>query len=125
MNALKQPLEVLEDLFVKDKHLIGVKNLADILGTDTKIIAHALKIEERVEELDPTNKAVKKWMKIFNLILEIIKQGEPDITKANASLKLKRWLHMPQIQLENATPLDFMLKGKTRQLISYLEQLAL
>lgn len=124
MNALKNTQEVLEDLFVKDKHLIGVKNLAEILGTDSRTIAHALKIEEKVEELDPSNKAVKKWMKVFNLILELIKQGEPDITKPAASLKLKRWLHIPQIQLENETPLEYMLKGKTRQLTSYLEQLA-
>ena len=125
MNALKNTHEVLEDLFVKDTHLIGVKNLAEILGTDCRTIAHALKIEEKVEELDPANKAVKKWMKIFNLILEIIKQGEPDILRPAASLKLERWLHIPQIQLENETPLEYMLKGKTRQLRSYLEQLAL
>ena len=64
-------------------------------------------------------------MKVFNLILEMIRQSYPDITKDDASLKLKRWLHVPQIQLGNETPLDFMLKGKTRQLISYLEQLIL
>jgi hypothetical protein len=125
MGALKQSEEVLGDLFVKNKHLIGVRNLAEMLGTDTEAIALALKIERKIEELEPSNKAVRKWMKVFNLILEMIKQAEPDISKDKASLKLKRWLHIPQIQLENEAPISYMLKGKTRQLISYLEQLVL
>ncbi|PIP94964.1 MAG: hypothetical protein COW00_14030 [Bdellovibrio sp. CG12_big_fil_rev_8_21_14_0_65_39_13] len=127
MAAVKRPTEevILEELFVKDKALVGVQNLAKMLGTDSHSIVTALKLDDKVEELDPSNKAVKKWMKIFNLILEMIKQADSEITKDAASLRLKKWLHVPQIQLGNETPLDFMLKGKTRQLTSYLEQLVL
>jgi len=126
MGAIQlEQQEVLEDLFVKDTHYIGLKNLADMLGADIGTVATALKLDRRVEELDPANRAVKKWLQVFNLILEMVKQSEPDISKERASLKLKRWLHVPQIQLENKTPLEFLLKGKTKQLITYLEQLVL
>lgn len=122
MSALRND-QILEDLYVPDTSHVGLGNLAKALSIDEDKLIRALKVTGIAEELDPSNLAMRKWLIIFNLIIELIQQTEPEISKERAFVKIRRWLNLPSIQLGKATPLQYMLRGKTKQVITLLEQL--
>ncbi|GEM_PF-6914718 len=121
-------INVLEDLYGADKHdhEIDLSKLSKMFGINQGTIAEALGLESnRISKnpFAPDNKPLKKWLVVFNLIIELIRESEPGLEKQQVQTKMKRWLNMPQVQLDNQTPLTYMLKGKTRKVINLLEQL--
>lgn len=122
MAALRE-IEILEDLYLPETHHIGLTNLVKALDVDAEKLVKALKVERNAEELDASNATMKKWLTIFNLIIKMAQQTEPEISKERAFVKIRRWLNNPSIQLGNSTPMQFMLRGKSRQVITLLEQL--
>jgi hypothetical protein len=122
MSALRND-QILEDLYIPDSSHIGLGNLAKALSIEEDKLIRALKVTDIAEELGPSNLTIKKWLIIFKLIIELIQQTEPEINKEKALVKIKRWLNLPSIQLARATPLQYMLRGKNKQVISLLEQL--
>jgi hypothetical protein len=122
MSALRND-QILEDLYIPDTSRVGLGNLAKALSIEEDKLIRALKVTDIAEELSPSNLTMRKWLIIFNLIIELIQQTEPEISKEKALVKIRRWLNLPSIQLAKATPLQYMLCGKTTQVITLLEQL--
>lgn len=122
MTALRND-EIFEDLYVPQTHHVGLENLANVLSVDPDKLIKALKVERDTEELDASNSVMQKWLTIFNLIIKLAQQTEPELSKERAFVKIRRWLNLPSIQLENSTPMQFMLRGKSKQVITLLEQL--
>jgi hypothetical protein len=117
---------VLEDLFAKDSSDIDSGNLAKLLGVTKKELGTALNLDPSVlsrDHIAPTNLTMKYWLIIFNLFIELVQQAEPNLTKEEIQVKMSRWLKLPNTQLSNSTPLEAMLKGKSRKVIHLLEQL--
>lgn len=122
MSALRND-QILEDLYIPDTSLVGLGNLAKALSIEEDKLIRALRVTDNTEKLEQSNLTMRKWLIIFNLIIEMIQQTEPEISKESALVKIKRWLNLPSIQLAKATPLQYMLRGKTKQVITLLEQL--
>jgi hypothetical protein len=122
MSALRKE-QILEDLYIPDTSRVGLGNLAKALSIEEDKLIRALKVTDIAEELSPSNLTMRKWLIIFNLIIELIQQTEPEISKEKALVKIRRWLNLPSIQLAKATPLQYMLHGKTKQVTTLLEQL--
>jgi hypothetical protein len=122
MSALRND-QILEDLYIPDTSHVGLGNLAKTLNIEEDKLIRALKVTDITDKLYPSNIAMKKWLIVFNLIIELIQQTEPKINKERALVKIRRWLNLPSIQLAKATPLQYMLCGKTTQVITLLEQL--
>jgi hypothetical protein len=119
-------INILEDLYAKDSSDIDPTNLAKMLGVNKKELAAALKLDPSVisrSNIAPTNKTVKNWLVIFNLIIDLFQQEEPQLPKDQIQIKMSRWLKLPNTQLGNVSPIDTMLKGKARKVIHLLEQL--
>lgn len=122
MTALRND-QILEDLYVPETSHIGLDNLATALNVDSAKLMKALKVDRDTDELDPSSTVMQKWLSIFNHIIKLIQQTEPEITKERAFVKIRRWLNLPSVQLGNSTPMQFMLRGKSKQVITILEQL--
>jgi hypothetical protein len=122
MSALRND-QILEDIYIPDTSCIGLENLAEALSVDKDKLALALKITDRDKKLDPSNLEMRKWLIVFNLIIELIQQTEPEINKERAFVKIKHWLNLPSMHLGKSTPLQYMICGKTKQVTTLLEQL--
>ena len=65
---------------------------------------------------------LKQWLLIFNLIIKIIGESESELAPTAIKVKMQRWLKMPRPEFDDKSALEFMLKGKTRQVRNILEQ---
>lgn len=122
MVALRNDV-IFEDLYVPETHHIGLQNLANALDVDSDKLVKALKVNRDTEELDASNTVMQRWLSIFNLIIKLAQQSEPELSKERAFVKIRRWLNLPNIELGNSTPFQYMLRGKNKQVITLLEQL--
>ena len=66
---------------------------------------------------------MQQWMRVFNLVVDLIVSSEAGLQKEAIQVKMSRWLHMPNSHFAGKTPLDIMMKGQARKVILLLEQL--
>jgi len=122
-----QELNVLEDLYDEGSSDINLKRLAGLLGLPDKELAKALDVNETTfsrKPYAPQNAALNQWMGIFNLIIDIVHEAEPELSPEQIKLKMQRWLKLARPEFDNKTPIEFMLAGKIRRVKNFLEQLS-
>lgn len=127
MSELTNKIDVLENLYAHDSPNIEISNLASMLKISQKQLADALDLDASTvsrKEIGTNNKALRKWMIVFNLLIDLIKKTEPELARDKIQLKMNRWLKHPNSHFGNEAPLDLMLKGKARRVINLLEQLS-
>lgn len=124
-NSFKD-LDVLEDLYTQENPTeVNLKRLAELLDIKQKQIAESFHLDESKISKNPyasQNQTLKQWLLIFNLIIKIIGESEPELAPPAIKVKMQRWLKMPRPEFDNKSALEFMLKGKTRQVRNILEQ---
>lgn len=126
MKAMSKEIQVLEGFFDKDTPKINLKVLADFFGKPQADIANALQLDPTAVSRNPLatpDGKIKAWLAIFNLIIEVVSQAEPELTSDQIKGKMQKWLVLPRPELESQTPLECMMKGKSRKVKFYLEQL--
>ncbi len=127
MAAPLNEINVLEELYDKDGSDINLKYLANLLSIQDKELAKALHMNETSfskKPYAPQNEALKEWLGIFNLIISIINDAEPNLSKDLIKVKMQRWLKLPRPEFNNKTPIEFMLLGKSRRVKNLLEQMS-
>lgn len=122
MASTVREVEVLEGFFDKESPKINVQYLADFFGVEQKEVTSALDIATATALASPEGK-VRTWLAIFNLLVEVITEAEPELTNEAVKQRMKVWLNLPRPEFESQTPLRFMLKGKGRKVKVLLEQL--
>jgi hypothetical protein len=123
-NHLRQ-VEVLSGLFDDKSPKINLQHLAKFFNVNDKDIAEALSMSASSLSRNPLatpDKMVHTWLSIFNLLIQVIDQNEPDLLADQVKQKMQLWLNLPRPELEDSTPLAFMLKGKSRKVKFLLEQ---
>ena len=127
MGLNLRDVDVLEELYTEENQSeVNLKKLATLLGIKDNELAHALKIDTSAlsrKPYAPSNTVLKQWLIIFNLIITIIGQTEPESTPENTKLKMQRWLKLPRPEFEGKSALEYMLNGKARRIKNILEQL--
>lgn len=126
MSATMKEVKVLEGFFDKDTPKINLKTLADFFGKTQAEVAVALKMDASAISRNPLatpEGKIQAWLSIFNLVIEVITQAEPNLTPEQIKGKMQKWLVLPRPEFESQSPLDYMLKGKGRKVKFYLEQL--
>lgn len=125
-TAFKE-IDVLQELYTDERPSdINLKKLAGLLGLQDVELANALQVNPSSfsrSPYAPGNAALSQWFGIFNLIIEIIHQANPDLSAEEVKLKMQRWLKLPRPEFDNQTPLEAMLKGKSRKVRNLLEQM--
>lgn len=119
-------IQVLNDLFDEKSSKINLHHLATFFNVKDKELAEALEMNPSTMSRNPLanpNSTVKTWLSIFNLLIQVIDQAEPGLTPEQVKPKMQRWLNLPRTELEDKTPLEYMLKGKNRKVKLILEQL--
>jgi len=121
-------LDVLEPIYSKElPSELNLQNLAKFLNINQSELEGALKLTKGSISKNPHaagNANLKQqWQAIFNLVIEIIYQGDSDLSSEEIRTKLQRWLKLPRPEFSDSTPLDLMLQGKTRKVKALLEQL--
>ena len=127
MNSTAKEIKVLENFFDKDTPKINLKALAEFFGKTQSEIATALKLDPSAISRNPfttPDGKIKSWLAIFNLIIEVIGEAEPNLTPEQIKNKMQKWLVLPRPEFEYQTPLEYMLKGKSKKVKFYLEQLS-
>lgn len=127
MNSTAKEIKVLENFFDTDTPKINLKVLADFFGKTQGEIATALDLDPSTVSRNPLTAPegkVKAWLAIFNLIIEVIAKAEPELSPDQIKSKMQKWLILPRPEFEYQTPLEYMLKGKSRKVKFYLEQLS-
>ncbi|MCK5884009.1 MAG: DUF2384 domain-containing protein [Bacteriovoracaceae bacterium] len=127
-NRALQSVEFFEEnkLYIDDSSELDLTALAKLLGVNQKELAVAFNItESQITRKAATsdNKFVQQWMAVFNILIEHIQSTEPGITSEKLSLKMSRWLKMPNSHFSQESPISVMLKGKARRVINLLEQI--
>ncbi len=124
-NSFKD-LDVLEDLYTQENPTeVNLKRLAELLDIKQKQIAESFHLDESKISKNPyasQNQTLKQWLLIFNLIIKIIGESESELAPTAIKVKMQRWLKMPRPEFDDKSALEFMLKGKTRQVRNILEQ---
>lgn len=126
MGTTMKEVKVLEDFFDKETPKVNLKILADFFGKPQGEIAAALNLDPSAVSRNPLTTPegkIQVWLGIFNLIIEVISQGEPDLAPEHIKNKMQKWLVLPRPEFESQAPLEYMLKGKSRKVKFYLEQL--
>lgn len=130
MSAKKQAfkeIDVLRELYTEERPSdINLKNLAGLLGLQDVELAKALQLNQSSfsrSPYAPGNPALNQWFGIFNLIIEIIHQADPELAAEEVKLKMQRWLKLARPEFDNQTPLETMLNGKSRKVRNLLEQM--
>ena len=96
-----------------------------MLGLTGKDLAGALHIDATVLSRNPydsSNKYLKQWMMVFNLIITIIADSEPSLSDDQIKVKMQRWLKLPRPEFQGDSALEYMIKGKIRRVKNLLEQ---
>ena len=125
MTAIKR-IDVFEDLYEKDSTDIGVANLASLLSVQQKDLAKAFEVSPSAASrngISANNAVMKQWMRIFNLVIDMIEASGPAMDKGVVQLKMSRYLKLPNSHFGGQTLLDVMMKGQSRKVIRFLEQL--
>lgn len=119
-------VDVFEDLYLKDSSNYDVKFLVKLLNKQQQEIIAALKISSSTAKrgIDSDNAVMKQWMRIFNLIVDLIEESEPSLGKAEIQTKMGRYLRLPNSHFGGSSLLDVMMEGKARKVIRFLEQIA-
>ena len=128
MVAAFKEIEVLDDLYTSESPSeINLKRLASLLDLKDKDLAEAFNIDPTMLSKNPyasSNPILKQWMTIFNLIIQIISESEPDLTPSEIKVKMQRWLKLPRPEFNGKSSVDEMRKGRARRVKNLLEQLA-
>ncbi|MGK5086674.1 hypothetical protein WDW86_03885 [Bdellovibrionota bacterium FG-2] len=128
MAVAFKEIEVLDDLYTPEGHSqINLKRLATLLDLNDKDIAEAFKIDPTALSKNPyasSNPVLKQWMTIFNLIIRIISEAEPELAPADIKVKMQKWLKLPRPEFKGNSAVDEMRRGKARRVKNLLEQLA-
>lgn len=125
--AAIQRLDIFEDLYFKDSSNYDVDFLAKLLNKQKKDIISALHVSSATAKrsgIDPDNEIMKDWMRIFNLVVDLIQDSEPGLSKAEIQTKMGRFLRLPNSHFSNKSLLEVMIEGKARKAVRLLEQLA-
>jgi len=126
MGLQLRDIDVLEELYTEENPSeINLKNLANLLGLTGKDLAGALHIDATVLSRNPydsSNKYLKQWMMVFNLIITIIADSEPSLSDDQIKVKMQRWLKLPRPEFQGDSALEYMIKGKIRRVKNLLEQ---
>lgn len=126
MGAFKE-LEVLDDLYTPESPSeINLKRLAALLDLNDKDLAEAFKIDPSTMSKNPyasSNPVLRQWMSVFNLIIKIITESEPELSPQGIKLKMQRWLKLPRPEFAGNSAVDEMQKGRVRRVKNILEQL--
>ena len=88
MKAMSKEIQVLEGFFDKDTPKINLKVLADFFGKPQADIANALQLDPTAVSRNPLatpDGKIKAWLAIFNLIIEVVSQAEPELTDSHLS----------------------------------------
>jgi hypothetical protein len=126
MNSTAKEIQVLENFFDKESPKINLKTLADFFGKTQGEVAAALNLDPSAVSRNPLTNPdgkIKSWLAIFNLIIEVIGEAEQELTPEQIKSKMQKWLVLPRPEFESQSPLEYMLKGKSRKVKIYLEQL--
>lgn len=125
MNSTAKEIQVLENFFDTNSPKVNLKILADFFGKSDADIAIALNLDPSVVSRNPLatpDGKVKTWLSIFNLIIEIISEADPSLSAEQIKSKMQKWLVLPRPEFDFQTPLEYMLKGKSRKVKMFLEQ---
>ncbi|MCH2533966.1 MAG: MbcA/ParS/Xre antitoxin family protein [Bdellovibrionales bacterium] len=127
MSVPIKEIDVLEELYTKENPTeINLKKLAKLLGVKDKEIATALGVDATSLSRKPyasSNPKLKQWHSLFNLIIRIFAEADPELTNEQIKIKMQRWLRTPRPEFNDRTALDEMLKGRSRKVRNLLEQL--
>ncbi len=120
-------LEVLNDLYTPESPSeINLKRLATLLDLKDKDLADAFKIDPTTLSKNPyasSNPVLKQWITIFNLIIIIISEAEPELSPNGIKIRMQKWLKLPRPEFNGNSAVDEMRKGKSRLVKNLLEQL--
>ena len=121
-------IEVFDPLYTEDRPSdINLKKLSELLGIRQDKLAKALKINpttlSKSPYAKPTNKTLSKWMAVFNQIISIIAETEPELNADEIRLKMQKWIKIPRPDFSGDSALDYMLKGKINRVSNLLEQI--
>jgi hypothetical protein len=126
-GAFKE-IEVLDDLYTSESPSeINLKRLATLLDLNDKDVAEAFKLDPTAVSKSPyasSNPVLKQWMNVFNLVIRIISESEPDLGPVDTKIKMQRWLKLPRPEFGGNSAVDEMRRGKARRVKNLLEQLA-
>jgi hypothetical protein len=125
MNAIKR-VDVFENLYIKDSTNIDISNLAKLLGVSQQTLTAAFDVSPTHASrkgIDANNHVMKQWMRIFNLVVDLIEESDPSLAKETIQIKMSRWLRLPNSHFNGESLLDVMMKGRARKVIHLLEQL--
>lgn len=126
MNSTAKEIQVLENFFDKDSPKVNLKILAEFFGKTQSELATALNMDPTAVSRNPLaspDGKVKVWLSIFNLVIEVLSEAEPKLTPDQLKSKMQKWLVLPRPEFESQSPLEYMMKGKSRKVKFYLEQL--
>ena len=119
-------VNLFENLYVKDSCDVDVSSLAKLLRVNQGDLADAFGVSAATASrngIDANNFVMQQWMRVFNLVVDLIVSSEAGLQKEAIQVKMSRWLHMPNSHFAGKTPLDIMMKGQARKVILLLEQL--
>ena len=119
-------VNLFENLYVKDSCDVDVSSLAKLLRVNQGDLADAFGVSAATASrngIDASNSVMQQWMRVFNLVVDLIVSSEAGLQKEAIQVKMSRWLHMPNSHFAGKTPLDIMMKGQARKVILLLEQL--
>jgi len=125
MTAVNR-IDILDDLYVEDSNNIDVSHLASLLAIHQKDLAEAFAVTASSASrsgISPDNTTMKQWMRIFNLVIDLIESSTPSTDKAAIQLKMSRYLKLPNSHFAGKSLLDRMMHGQSRKVIRFLEQL--
>lgn len=127
MSVHLKEMEVLEELYTADNPSeINLKSLATLLGVPDKEVASALKMSASVFSKKPyasSNPVLKQWHNLFNLIIRVFAESDPDLSAQDIKIKMQRWLKTPRPEFDGQTALDELLQGRIRKVRNLLEQM--
>jgi len=120
-------IDVLNDLYTEESPSeINLKRLAVLLGLKDKELAEAFRLDPSVMSKNPyasSNPVLTQWMVVFNLIIKIISEGEPQLSPEEIKIKMQKWLKLPRPEFNGNSAVIEMQKGRVRKVKNILEQL--
>lgn len=125
MTAVKR-VDVFENLYVEDSTDIDVSNLAKLLGVQQQALAGTFHVSPTTASrkgIDSNNQVMKQWMRVFNLVVDMIEASDSNLSKEAIQLKMSRWLKLPNSHFSGKSALEVMMQGQARKVVRLLEQL--
>lgn len=126
-TSFNKEIDVLNDLYTEERPSeINLKRLAALLGILDKDLATAFKLDPSTISKNPyasSNPVLAQWMVVFNLIIKIISESEPELATEQIKVKMQKWLKLPRPEFDGRSAVDEMQKGRVRKVKNILEQL--